>query len=294
MRSFSADASLSAFPRIAATLVCSAMGFSDPAQAALLRGAGGSVSQDTFIEIYGIAPTANFVPGANLLRSFTGAMEMSVSSRQPFVFATPRDECFGSIQFTEPPIPEGGGEPDLTGWQPDELHTACTYVFARGGAIHLEGSFENHLAGSIIDLVWSISGHGRVLTWGMDDVTLDWTGTRSATVYLDALLPSDMPLGDYAISLAFTQTAGSGLTMYRRSDASYGGVQGGCADQRDATTCGTEVRPLASWSLSGPRLRDTASFRVVEAVAEVPLPPTAGLFGLGMAALWLSRRRQRL
>ena len=78
-----------------------------------------------------------------------------------------------------------------------------------------------------------------------------------------------------------------------RGAPSYGGVRGGCLDENELSTCGTEVNLLERWTISGPRLRDTAGFRVVEGVAEVPLPPTAGLFGLGMAALWLSRSRDR-
>lgn len=262
------------------------------AQAALIRKAGGAVSQDTFIQIYGIAPTADFVPGEDLLRTFTGAVEMGVSSREPMVFATPKGQCFSSVQIPLPPIPEGGGEPDFTGWEPVETHTACTYEYAQGAAIQLEGSFENYLEGAILDIVWSISGNGISLIWGTDDVRIERSG-RNGTVYLDALLPASMPVGDYAISMAFTQTAPEGWRLYNRGDPSYNGVQGGCIDYADPATCGTAVSPMASWSITGPRLRDTAGFRVVESVAEVPLPGSAGLFGLGMAALFLSRTRSR-
>lgn len=263
-----------------------------PAQAALIRKAGGAVSQDTFIQIYGIAPTADFVPGSDLLSIFSGAVEMSVSSREPMVFATPKGQCFGSVQIPLPPIPAGGGEPDFTGWEPVETHTACTYQYAQGAAIQLEGSFENYLEGAVLDIVWRISGNGISLVWDTEDVRVERSG-GTGTVYLDALLPADMPVGDYAISMAFTQTAPEGWRLYNRGAPSYAGVQGGCIDDADPASCGTAVSPMASWSITGPRLRDTAGFRVVESVAEVPLPGTAGLFGLGMAALLLSRTRSR-
>lgn len=53
------------------------------------------------------------------------------------------------------------------------------------------------------------------------------------------------------------------------------------------------VTPLDAWSIAGPGLHPVAGFRGVEASAEVPLPCTAGLFGPGVAALFLSRARSR-
>ncbi|WP_416306285.1 hypothetical protein [Neptunicella sp. SCSIO 80796] len=163
------------------------------AQARIVRSGGDVRGTDSFnLTVYltdeiNINEIGYDYNGGNLYDSF------SYNSYHDYVYATPSDSCHFDVNYD--PVSN------------QDYRTDCDYEFDLGERLQLEGDIEVFLQGTArYDLVWTISQGAQSWQYAFLDMDAS-NGVLSQHLFLDVAMPTDMAVGDYNVTLDFTQYA---------------------------------------------------------------------------------------
>lgn len=272
-----------------------------PSQAALLRGSGGAIAQDSFNDTTWLLKDV-FAPTGSILEEGTVVGGYSLNSYFAGAYATPAQDCWFDVTRSEFTGPLGN-------------RTDCNYEFEEGETLELEGYVDKFVQGSLFSFTWEIrstDGSNRLWTFSAEGVswvpdtytacdqwdafgndclvTKEVEKQNNRRVFLDVPMPADMGVGEYLVFLTLDMAAPEGQTFFHFND--YTDIEFG----EGADCPQVDDDPVRYACGQTGTFSDTRGFRSLgdnlRVVSQVPEPGTLALFGLGAAGLALARRRR--
>ncbi|GGF68122.1 hypothetical protein [Alteromonas lipolytica] len=208
--------------------------YSTIAESALIRGGGRGSKTSTAPQSYYLIEDANTVVGPD-------GITLSANNYQSVLGSSPRHYFTDGNQHLIPvPDQDCYEEMDWSTYEsipPEYLPdwNGCSYEFYTDESLFTFGSFFAYLPGAAsYDILWTLTNqNGDAWEFTGSDTFIDHEGgnhliyyndfnnpiySNAGMVFLDAVIPVDMPMGDYTIDLSVTMQSGSDKTFFYYQD----------------------------------------------------------------------------